>query len=261
MLTPEERNEFQELGLTRLPGGVDPRVAGEMRERVWAFLAECCGIEREAPDTWKRVTPSIFRPLQKAGAFDAMCSASVCGAVDELLGGRAWSVPKHPGQVLMTFPVRGPWTVPQKIWHLDYAAPGWLDGLPGIQIFLLLDRVESRGGGTLAVAGSHQLVQRLREKAGPGYEGRSSEVRKALRRAVPWLRDLWSADQGEDRVQRFMGATTRFEDVPLRVVEMTGDPGDVILMHPWLLHAPALNCRRRARMMLTERARIPSGPC
>jgi hypothetical protein len=259
MLTPEERTEFQELGLTRLPGAVDPSAAAEMRERVWAFLAERHGIQRDAPETWKPVTPSTFRPLQRAGAFDAMCSPGVRDAVDELLGGRAWSVPPHPGQLLMTFPVRGAWTVPHKIWHLDYAAPGSLDGLPGIQIFLLLDRLEPRGGGTLAVAGSHQLVQRLREKGGPGYEGRSAEVRKALRRAVPWLRDLWSAREAEDRVQRFMGATAQFEGVTLRVVEMTGSAGDVNLMHPWLVHAPAPNCGSRARMMLTERVRTRSG--
>ena len=44
---------------------------------------------------------------------------------------------------------------------MDSPAPGWVDGLPGAQLFLLLDRLAPREGGTLVAGGSHRLVSGL----------------------------------------------------------------------------------------------------
>lgn len=52
-----------------------------------------------------------------------------------------------------------------------------------------------------------------------------------------------------------MAEPTNVDGAPLQVVEFTGGPGDVIAMHPWTLHAPALNCGIHPRMVLTERIR------
>jgi ectoine hydroxylase-related dioxygenase (phytanoyl-CoA dioxygenase family) len=42
------------------------------------------------------------------------------------------------------------------------------------------------------------------------------------------------------------------DDVELRVIEMTGEPGDVLLTHPLLLHAPARNCASVPRIVLSS---------
>ncbi len=146
----------------------------------------------------------------------------------------------------MTIPGSGSWTLSHGSWHLDYACPGGVDCLPGVQAFLFLDKVEPGGGGTLAVAGSHRLVSNIQQGRGTDFSGRSGEVRNLLRRKVPWLRDLWSLRSGEDRRARFMSEGEIFDDVPLQVVELTGEPGDVAITHPWLLHALAPNCSARA---------------
>jgi hypothetical protein len=52
-----------------------------------------------------------------------------------------------------------------------------------------------------------------------------------------------------------MGGVTAAEGADLQVVEAVGEPGDVVAMHPWILHAPARNCGTRPRMLLTERIR------
>lgn len=44
---------------------------------------------------------------------------------------------------------------------------------------------------------------------------------------------------------------TVVEGVKLRVVEMTGEPGDVILAHPMIVHAPAKNCSSMPRFALS----------
>jgi ectoine hydroxylase-related dioxygenase (phytanoyl-CoA dioxygenase family) len=41
-------------------------------------------------------------------------------------------------------------------------------------------------------------------------------------------------------------------DIELRVIEMTGEPGDVLLAHPRLLHAGAKNCTSVPRLMLSS---------
>ena len=48
-----------------------------------------------------------------------------------------------------------------------------------------------------------------------------------------------------------MDTSTTLEDVDVRVVEMTGEPGDVYLMHPLMMHAPSPNRLAMPRMVLS----------
>jgi hypothetical protein len=66
-----------------------------------------------------------------------------------------------------------------------------------------------------------------------------------------WMKELCSFDPAIDRVSRFMKSTTTLEDVDVRVVELTGDPGDVYLVHPLMLHASSPNCLAIPRMVLS----------
>jgi hypothetical protein len=44
------------------------------------------------------------------------------------------------------------------------------------------------------------------------------------------------APSPEDRVGAFMDRETIVDGVPLRVVELTGEPGDMVLCHPVMVH-------------------------
>lgn len=258
MLTASQYGEYEELGLARLPTTVDPDAVRDVRDRIWALLDERMGIRSDDPATWKRVNAKATKPLQKKGVFGVMASAQVRGALDGLIGEGGWHEPSNWGQLLMTFPVKGVWMVPHKAWHFDFRAQAAAKLPPGVQVFLLVDRVVPEGGGTLVVTGSHRFVKRIRESAPTHWQGRSAELRRALRREVPWMRALTSTAHDADRAERFMAETESYEGVPLRVVELFGEPGDVYLMHPWMLHAPSLNCAEHPRMMLTERIhRLP----
>ncbi len=41
--------------------------------------------------------------------------------------------------------------------------------------------------------------------------------------------------------------------IPVQAVEFTGDPGDVIFMHPWIIHTASPNRSSRPRIVITER--------
>ena len=77
-----------------------------------------------------------------------------------------------------------------------------------------------------------------------------ARVRASLA-AHPWLRGLWESGDGGDRIRRYMNDGTVVDGVPLRVVELAGEPGDVILMHSDCFHAAAPNRLTEPRMMLT----------
>ena len=58
------------------------------------------------------------------------------------------------------------------------------------------------------------------------------------------------------RIERFMDRVESVSGIPLQVVELTGEAGDVVLGHPWLLHATAPNCGTRTRMMCVQRIHL-----
>ncbi|MEO1933820.1 MAG: hypothetical protein ABGX04_03375 [Myxococcales bacterium] len=50
-----------------------------------------------------------------------------------------------------------------------------------------------------------------------------------------------------------MSQETEHEGIPLRVIETTGEPGDVYFMHLWSLHNASPNCGERMRTVVSER--------
>ena len=256
MLSTEQRASFAEHGLLRLPGLAEPHVLAALRERVFGHLREQGILPDPAPPGFS-VTPSQMARVVNDFGFEEVWGKAALACVDELLGIGTWTTPKHAGQLLfLTFPLEGAaWQLPHKVWHLDYPAPGALRGLPGVQLFLCVERVTPRAGGTLVACGSHRLIDGIRRREGTAFSGRSAEVRRRLRAEVPWLRELWSLRAGEDREARFMSRPTDCGGVPLQVVELCGDAGDGFVMHPWLLHAPSPNCGDGPRLVLTERIR------
>ncbi len=261
MLSAEQRASFDERGIVRLPGAV-------ARVSQRRFATRCSPGSRRAasrPSRRLRASRSTRRSSRASRTRTASrrSGARACvSAIDEILGAGAWHVPKHAGQLLsMPYPLPGAsWALPHKIWHLDYRAPGAVKSIPGLQLFLCVDRVEPRAGGTLVAAGTPRLVDAIRERAGPEWPGSSAEVRRALSHGVPWFRELCSLRAGEDRVARFMERSASFDGVSLQVVELAGEPGDVFVMHPWMVHNLSPNCGARPRLVLTERIRATRSP-
>jgi ectoine hydroxylase-related dioxygenase (phytanoyl-CoA dioxygenase family) len=52
-----------------------------------------------------------------------------------------------------------------------------------------------------------------------------------------------------DQIAAFMDAGTLVEGIPLRVVELTGEPGDMVFCHPVMVHCAAPNRDARPRFM------------
>jgi Phytanoyl-CoA dioxygenase (PhyH) len=248
MLPHGGREAFARRGLLRLRAAIPAAEVETMRDRFWRFLADRHGIQPDRVDTWTTEHPRNLQPLRRSGSFNAMGTAEVRRALDDLLGEGSWRPPKAWGLPLVTFPVPGAgWRVPPSGWHVDSHGPD--HELPGVTVFAFLSTVASRGGGTAVLPGSHRLFN---EHIAATGQWRPADVKAALAAKSPWLRDLWTAGTGPGRVERLVGEGAVVDGVPLRVEELTGEPGDVILMHPRTLHAPAPNGSAVPRMMLVE---------
>jgi ectoine hydroxylase-related dioxygenase (phytanoyl-CoA dioxygenase family) len=247
-----DREQFDTRGLVRLPGLIDRAAVEEMVDKLWRELARKDGVHRREPRTWRVERPAQFRALQDSGAFKAMGGPAVRAVLDDLMGRDRWEAPEHWGQPLVCFPKpHGRWDVPTQSWHLDLPAhPGNRNKLVG-RVFLLLAPLRPRGGGTLVALGSHRIVDRIVGRAGERLS--SADVRKQLKSHHRWFHDLMTPDKSRrDRTAGFMEAETEVDGVALQIEEMTGEPGDVLLMHPSALHAAAPNMLTEPRLALTQ---------
>lgn len=240
---------FRTHGWMRVSCAFDAIAARAMCDAVWAALAET-GIERDRPASWTVERPAHLQRLKQDPAFRAVGSSAVLDAIDKVLEGRAYDPPKDWGALFIAFPGSGPWAIPSSGWHIDanYRSPLWPAG--GVKTHALLGDVVPRGGGTLAVSGSHRLVHDWLARNPPPPDARSGDIRKRLL-AQPYLGDLHSTGDADARIARFMERIELVDDMPLRVVELTGQAGDVILLHPLVLHVAAPNVATTPRFLLS----------
>lgn len=244
MLTNDQRSEFERTGIVKLQGVFSVDDAARMREVVWAELDERYGMRADDPSTWNGEQHlSGLKRTKKHRAFDAILGPALEGALDDLLG-PGWERPHHQGQVLVTMPDATEWRVPHQLWHTDV---GYEVAPRGVKHWAFLDKVEPGGGGTVQLAGSHRLLSRY-------LEGKSSnelnhgQVRDGFLRSHPWLRMLTRDDGAPDRNERLM-TESDVDGLPARVVELTGEPGDVYLTDLWIMHARPRNASSRPRLM------------
>jgi len=235
-------------------------VVRSLAESLWKALATEHGIDREDRSTWRVSRPFGFQAWVRSDAFSAMATPGVLELLDDLFGPCGWERPRHWGQPLVCFPSpEARWEVPRRHWHLDLPEGQWGFGLPGVRIFVLLDRVETHAGSTCFVAGSHLLVQRVVGESRGVEPLSSARMRKALARRSSWIRALLAETDGPERTARLLAGPSRTMGIELRLAEIVGEPGDVFVMDLRLLHAPAPNCGSAPRLVLGQAIHAEGG--
>jgi ectoine hydroxylase-related dioxygenase (phytanoyl-CoA dioxygenase family) len=244
-MEPDEL-EFERDGVAVVHGAFD---ASGMVDAMWDGLAPH-GFKPAEPTTWDpQLVTAVYGQLTKfckSGRFASIHTATVAETITSLFADE-WHYSRGPwGQPLVTFPTPGPWVLPHRGFHRDFPASAAAP-LPALRMFAYLSPVAAQGGGTLVIAGSHRLVV-------AGEVERSPQMRKGLALRSEWFRDLWQPSTRGDRVARFMTEGATVDGVEVRVVELTGQAGDLIVWHPALIHNGSPNCSRRPRFVLTHTA-------
>jgi hypothetical protein len=253
-LSPDEVRSFHDDGYLIVRSAFAREDALAMQDEWWAELAETHGIVRDAPATWRPILGDLKR-AKKSALQQAILTARVHRVIDDLLGPDNWRPPGDWGRALTTFPEPGArpetWDVPSGLWHWDSPAAWHREALNGLFVVSFIGSVAPRSGGTLILSGSPRLL--ARQDAGLAAEVRDTNGRarrKLFEGSHPWLAALTGvAPSPIDRIATFMAPGTEIEGVPLRVVELTGEPGDMVICHPTLVHCGAPNHGAQPRFM------------
>src|SRR5579862_9389667 len=198
MLTPQQLEEFQRAGIVRVPGAISARAAASMCDAVWDMMARNYKIRRNDPKTWKaqRIAGTKERP--KAITVANLLSP-LRAIFDQTLASAEWDCDQHWGSLLVSFPgswhepLPTGWDLPHQGWHLDAPVVRALPDLYGVRVFTCLAKLESKGGATLAVAGSPRLAIALANARGAA-KMRSQDVRKGLAERYEWIGQLCSSE-------------------------------------------------------------------
>ena len=246
---------FKEVGFVRLPRAADPVLIQGVCRSLWCALESEFNIRRDERETWSVPNPSPKLQL----TID--CGPASSGLLKVLFDQAPWGLRREWTRCLVTFPTSDHWTLPKTGWHLD--APVLhtdRDRLNRVRIFTFLDRVVRFGGGTLVVAGSHLIVAKYAQELDCGEGLSSSQIKRRFRKDEAWFRDLSAPRNSSCPNEELMQESTSSNGGDgLRVVELTGEEGDVIIMHPWVFHASAPNVTSEPRFMLAQLAERQKG--
>ena len=245
------RESFDALGVVRLSSVIAAADIALMRAEVERTikrmkLVEIAGALRPPPEStemlWSVGRGSTFAPLPRI----------VGQAVDSVFGPGVWETvaEEHGGLAAPNLPLpgAGPWAVPHAAWHVDEPTSPVHELSWGLLAFAFLDDVEPGCGATVAIAGSQRRLKRL----AVGSEPITTEGAIAtLSHDESWFAELFAP--GGDPVmrrRRFMDEGHVSDGIPLRVIELTGAAGDVVLMDPRCLHTVSANAGPRARLQM-----------
>ena len=227
-----------------------------MREATWRVLANA-GIVRDRPSSWKTERPAHLQHLKEHPAFRAVGSKRLIAAMDVALECQPWELPKNWGAAFLAFPSDHEWNLPASGWHIDANYLSVLSPPAGVRTHALFGDVGPRCGGTLIVSGSHRLVHKWFKDTPAPPGARGADMRKLLQ-GHPYIRDLHTEGDIEARALRFMDRAEDVDGIPLQVVENTGAAGDVILLHPLVLHVATTNTGREPRFLLSGGVDLPA---
>lgn len=255
MLTSEQRAEFDDLGFVKLPQIIEPAIANAAAEEIWRYLESNRGVDRNDRTTWGIEGPWLgLKSLRDTNAFLKLQSARLEAAIDDLLGEDRWTRLPHWGGFLVNFPDRPveDWKIPTSSWHCDFQLNYEVGSRFGIQVFVYLNAVDAKSGGTLIIPGSHRLTENfVATLTEDELTQKYGKLRDRFHETDPWLHSLNSgAPLSQEQERRYLECEHEIDGVKVRLLEMCGEPGDAFLVHPWMIHMAAPNAGQHPRFVL-----------
>lgn len=198
-----------------------------------------------------------MKHFKDAEPLQSFTTADLYSAINALLGPGNWKKPRHWGGFLVSLPKSeedGPWYIPTSGWHVDYHYTYDAEPLFGLRVFSFLSNVEPQGGGTLVVSGSQRVVSDYVKtlstaERNAGY----ARVRKRMHASLPWFKRLTEGNERDpNRIPTLMEQSGRVGDVEVRVEQLSGTAGDVVRMHPWVVHTSSPIRGDKPRFLLAK---------
>ncbi|MBO3749715.1 phytanoyl-CoA dioxygenase family protein [Streptosporangiaceae bacterium NEAU-GS5] len=221
--------QFVRDGFVPLRQAVPREVGDQAREIVWRWI----GLDPDDPATWTKPVVWATDHTGEGPFRRILASAALAEAMDELAGPGGWA----PRFTLGNMPVRFPHSDPSNDdgWHIDANSVDPGDGTWGL----------SRRPSTM-------LLLALLSDVGP--DDAPTRIRVGSHHDVPGILDRMAADVGvtamDGRLDFFAAGPRLDEGTAHRpVAYATGEPGDLFLCHPFLVHAAQRHQGTRPRFM------------
>ncbi len=246
----DERRAFERDGVVCLRAAVDRATAASMADVVWRFLGAGTDIDRTAPATWPAGAPGVsLKKLKRSGTLrSGVHNTTIDEALDDLFADAGWHGSKSGPQILVTFPSDEPWVVPDRPWHMDSGFSADLVPPPAVKTFTVVEPLAIGGGATMVLAGSHRLQASYAENVGPEERGGGLDSWSRLLRRDVWTDRLQKPGEEPGRSAAMLEGEHVVDGVPLRLVELAGEPGDVWFTHLQLFHCPSRCSSDRPRI-------------
>jgi hypothetical protein len=245
----EIRSRFEATGVVRLVGAFTADQAAAMRNAMWQHAGHQAGLRPADPTTWAASPVLNWRALSRDPVFGPVVENQAVGdALNGIFGVGGWRRPRPGAQILFSLPEPGPWVLPDG-WHMDCGFDHATWPVPSVKLFAFVGEVGPRGGGTMVLPGTHRLVNRYRASL-PAPVGAGKENWRTFMRHHPWLARLLDGADLPDRGRSLVGEAVEIDGVPVQVVESTGSPGDVVIIHRHVFHARSPDTGADPRLML-----------
>lgn len=220
ILTTDDIEHFIERGYVLLHGAFAADDALLCRDFLWKHIAPQ-GIERDDRATWRQ---SLVQLKETFGArpgeemFARCWTPRLQGALDDVMGRDRYNLPRTLGWWPIVFPghFATPWQPPTLGWHVDGIQFHHHIDSPdqGLLPLFILSEIAPGDGGTAIWEGSHRVAARVLQDAQP----HGLDIGELTRRVM-------------QNVESEAGSPSSC------VREVIGQPGDVALLHPFMLHA------------------------
>jgi len=242
-LTPSDIEVYRDRGVLRVPGAFPRAAALEIQEVLWRDVERRLDVRRDDHATWRAGYWSGFQSVKPA--LGRIVSPRMTAALDQLFGEGTWRYPKQWGGLLVGPPAEPstPWTLTDRSWHWD--GPPLL----GCLFFALFSDLPPRSGGTLLLEGSGPLLQDWFEALPPEASRKQRSLRHQFLASHPFLRRLSGRDPVKRDPDELLDAAVDADGRRLRVTEVTGEAGDVVICHSNVLHAPPVHTGTAPRFL------------
>lgn len=215
-LSAAQINQFIENGFLILRNAFSSNVADQIVPLVWNEMPE----SRNDPSTWTQPMRIVEKVLEDL-PIDEILTDRYRQTLDDLCGARRWETNLGVGYWVNIFPQ---WPAskiePRPLrFHIDTRVSPALDAAPlGLVVMEFFSNANTGGGGTAILAGSHRCVARVANENGFRLD--------------------------DDPLVLRASALT----MHLPVIQTIPRAGDVLLMHPFTMHATSPNVTTQVRL-------------
>lgn len=249
VLSAEQLHDFDKWGYVRVPQALSEEFVERVRTVIWREVEAQYGMVETDPSTWRPEWCGINKD-KIDGYARTQVTQRLSDAISQILGEGLWRPIRTYGGLLMTIPEPNAraWEAVGIGWHFDNDPRFYLSGFDDLMLFTFYSSVEAQGGGTLALAGSHRLIETfLQSNEVADYDGNT--LTKAFMKWHPYLAQLQGLQPREHPDAYRIGTVSEVNGIEVCVAEFTGEPGEAILCHPALLHAGSRNPSNQPRIM------------